>query len=110
MTPDKRSTKRPADALNHDLDTARKRPRQDRQYPTDPLVEEVEEVEETSGKLDSIDFWPREGRRPREYFELNMEHILARKRPLSARKRSNFARSTSTTPSDQKPREEKSPP
>ena len=37
-----------------------------------------------------------------------MEHILARKRSLSPRKRSNSA--TSTTPSDQKPREEKSAP
>ncbi|GAP92014.1 hypothetical protein SAMD00023353_6100220 [Rosellinia necatrix] len=61
---------------------------------------------------DPIDFWIRAGHWPRQYFERNMEHqgILARKRSLSAfgRKRSNSA--TSTTPSDQKPREEKSAP
>ncbi|KAL7784858.1 hypothetical protein V8C37DRAFT_395118 [Trichoderma ceciliae] len=55
-----------------------------------------------------ISFWTREGQWPREYFEPDMEHLLARKRSLSAlggRKRSNSG--SSTTPSDQKPREEK---
>ena len=92
--PDKRGTKRPADALDHD--TARKRLRQDS---TNPRVE--------TSRRDPIDFWAREGQWPREYFELDMEHILARKKSLG-RKRSNSA--TSTTPSDQKPREEKSAP
>ncbi|TQV90628.1 reverse transcriptase [Cordyceps javanica] len=56
-----------------------------------------------------IEFWRREGRWPRRYFEPEMEHLLARKRSFSAlgsRKRTNSA--SSTTPSDQKPREGKS--
>lgn len=59
---------------------------------------------------DPIEFWARERQWPREYFELDMEHLLARRKSLSSlvRKRSNSA--TSTTPSDQKPREEKSAP
>ncbi|KPM42262.1 hypothetical protein AK830_g4296 [Neonectria ditissima] len=58
--------------------------------------------------IDPIDFWTRQGQWPREYFDFDMEHRLARKRSTSSlpRKRSNSA--TSTTPSDQKPREEKS--
>ncbi|KAI0147791.1 hypothetical protein GGR57DRAFT_475859 [Xylariaceae sp. FL1272] len=57
---------------------------------------------------DPIGFWTREGFWPREHCQIDMEHALARRRSLSSirRKRSNSA--TSTTPSDQKPREEKS--
>ena len=65
---------------------------------------------ETSGRLDPIGFWAREGQWPPEYFELDiMEHILARKKPLLfvGRKRSCSTVSM-MTPSDQKPREEKS--
>lgn len=99
-TPDKRGTKRPADALD-----CKPEPIQKRHRPaTDPVIRE------TSSRLDPIRFWAIEGRWPQEYSEHNMEHILARKRSLSSltRKRSNSA--TSTTPSDQKPREEKSAP
>ncbi|KAI0913155.1 hypothetical protein F4823DRAFT_107902 [Ustulina deusta] len=56
-----------------------------------------------------IDFWRKEGCWPSQLFEPDMEPLLARKRSLSAlggRKRANSA--SSTTPSDQKPREEKS--
>ncbi|KAJ3569085.1 hypothetical protein NPX13_g6197 [Xylaria arbuscula] len=55
-----------------------------------------------------IDFWRKEGRWPSQLFEPGMERVLARKRSSSAlgRKRSNS--SSSQTPSDQKPREEKS--
>ncbi|KAI0204450.1 hypothetical protein F4808DRAFT_474971 [Astrocystis sublimbata] len=55
-----------------------------------------------------IDFWRKEGRWPRQLFEPGMERLLARKRSSSVlgRKRSNSA--SSQTPSDQKPREEKS--
>ncbi|KAI0388275.1 hypothetical protein F5Y17DRAFT_453438 [Xylariaceae sp. FL0594] len=57
-----------------------------------------------------IDFWRKEGRWPSQLFEPGMERLLARKRSSSAlgRKRSNSA--SSQTPSDQKPREEKSAP
>ncbi|KAI0407507.1 hypothetical protein F4802DRAFT_554132 [Xylaria palmicola] len=55
-----------------------------------------------------IDFWRKEGRWPSQLFEPGMERVLARKRSSSVlgRKRSNSA--SSQTPSDQKPREEKS--
>ncbi|KAL7813248.1 hypothetical protein V8C44DRAFT_349171 [Trichoderma aethiopicum] len=56
---------------------------------------------------DPIEFWRRKGRWPSRLFEPGIERILARKRPsstLSGRKRAN---SFSSTPSDQKPREEK---
>ncbi|KAI3318575.1 hypothetical protein HD806DRAFT_313865 [Xylariaceae sp. AK1471] len=55
-----------------------------------------------------IDFWTREGYWPREYLEVDMEHALARKRSLSSLRRKRSDSATSTTPSDQKPREEKS--
>ncbi|KAI0098866.1 hypothetical protein GGR51DRAFT_576740 [Nemania sp. FL0031] len=54
-----------------------------------------------------IDFWRKEGRWPSQLFEPGVEHILAQKR-LSSNlgcKQSNSA--SSTTPSDQKPREQK---
>ncbi|KUI72312.1 hypothetical protein VM1G_07783 [Cytospora mali] len=57
-----------------------------------------------------IRLWVREGRWPREYFQASpdMDHLLARKKssPSLSRKRSNSA--LSATPSDQRPREEKS--
>ncbi|KJZ68642.1 hypothetical protein HIM_11972 [Hirsutella minnesotensis 3608] len=110
-TTGKRGTKRPSDALDRDLDYLQKRPR---------LSFGLSLVEDTSDRPASnnratceptnpIDFWAREGQWPQEYFEPDMEHLLARKKSLSlVRKRSNS--STSTTPSDQKPREEKSAP
>ncbi|KAH0493136.1 hypothetical protein TgHK011_008056 [Trichoderma gracile] len=57
-----------------------------------------------------IEFWRRQGRWPSHLFEPSMEHVLAQRQSssplLSGRKRSYS--SASTTPSDQKPREEKS--
>lgn len=56
---------------------------------------------------DPIEFWRRKGRWPSRLFEPGLERVLARKRSsstLSGRKRAN---SSSSTPSDQKPREEK---
>ncbi|KAH6884972.1 hypothetical protein B0T10DRAFT_98793 [Thelonectria olida] len=111
-TPGKRGTKRPVDALDRDLDSPQKRPRRS---PRLSLVENTSDRPATNNggtyePINPIDFWAREGRWPQEHFELDMEHLLARKRSLSSlvRKRSNSA--TSTTPSDQKPREEKSAP
>ncbi|KAI9163547.1 hypothetical protein HJFPF1_05164 [Paramyrothecium foliicola] len=52
-------------------------------------------------KTCSIGYWVRKGTWPHKFFEADMDHALARKRACSA---------TSTTPSDQKPREEKSAP
>ncbi|KAL2759486.1 hypothetical protein ACRALDRAFT_1074238 [Sodiomyces alcalophilus JCM 7366] len=91
-TPDNHGTKRPADT-HHDPDSVRKRPRQ--QYPPDPLVEE------TSERLDPVGIWARDGHWPQEYSEPGIERLLPRKKsfPSSA---------SSTTPSDQQPREVKS--
>ncbi|PQK08282.1 hypothetical protein BB8028_0001g03600 [Beauveria bassiana] len=60
--------------------------------------------------INPVVFWTREGKWPQEYFEPEMEHLLARKKsmPSLSRKRSNSA--SSSTPSDQRPREEKSAP
>ncbi|KPM38404.1 hypothetical protein AK830_g8159 [Neonectria ditissima] len=110
-TPGKRGTKRPVDALDRDLDSPQKRPRRS---PRLSLLENTSDRSATNSSthdpIDPIGFWAREGRWPKGYFELNMEHLLARKRSRSSliRKRSNSA--TSTTPSDQKPRDEKSAP
>lgn len=57
----------------------------------------------------AIEFWIQKDCWPSHLFEPDMQHLLARKQSpsvLSAQKRSNSA--SSTTPSDQKPREEKS--
>ncbi|KAG8425870.1 hypothetical protein J3459_008661 [Metarhizium acridum] len=59
------------------------------------------EYDMNSEPVDPIEFWASEGEWPREYFESKMEHLLARKKSLSA---------LSSTPSDQRPREEKSAP
>lgn len=67
-------------------------------------------------QTDPIDYWRREGRWPKEYFdqEYGMSHLLARKKSTASfrRKRSDAGSTapSSTTPSDQKPREEKSTP
>ncbi|KAI0399981.1 hypothetical protein F4802DRAFT_586964 [Xylaria palmicola] len=62
---------------------------------------------------DPIDVWRRQGHWPRRYFEPDMEYqpLLARKRPIRGRKRSNSATSmtpSNYTPSDQSAREKKS--
>ncbi|KJZ69510.1 hypothetical protein HIM_11107 [Hirsutella minnesotensis 3608] len=107
----KRGAKRPSDALDRDLDCLQKRPR--RSFGLS-LVEDTSDRPASNNRAtceptNPIDFWAREGQWPQEYFEPDMEHLLARKKSLSlVRKRSNSA--TSTTPSDQKPREEKSAP
>ncbi|KJZ69321.1 hypothetical protein HIM_11279 [Hirsutella minnesotensis 3608] len=109
-TSGKRGTKRPIEALDCDLDFLQKRPRRS---PGLSLVEDTCDRPATnkgdnSEPTDPIQFWAKVGQWPQEYFEPDMEHLLARKRSLSlVRKRSNSATST---PSDQKPREEKSAP
>ncbi|KAH7129635.1 hypothetical protein B0J13DRAFT_140164 [Dactylonectria estremocensis] len=66
-------------------------------------------------EIDPIAHWAREGHWPRQYIEQdpNMERLLARKKSSSSmrsRKRSEPGSASSATPSDQKPREEKSAP
>ncbi|KAF2000645.1 hypothetical protein P154DRAFT_192223 [Amniculicola lignicola CBS 123094] len=60
-----------------------------------------------------IEYWRRNQTWPKEYFEPDtMSHLLARRKsaPSLRRKRSGSLAASSTTPSDQKPREEKSAP
>ena len=101
-------TKRPADALDYEPEPIQKQHR-----PSTDLVSR----ETSSSRLDPIRFWAIEGQWPQEYFEQNViEHILTQKRPLrSLRSLSSLTRTRSDssaciTPSDQKPREEKSMP
>lgn len=55
-----------------------------------------------------IGFWAREGHWPREYLKADMERVLARKRSLFSLRRKQSDSASSATPSDQRPREEKS--
>ncbi|KAK3347240.1 hypothetical protein B0T25DRAFT_625268 [Lasiosphaeria hispida] len=78
----------------------------------------AENISGDATQADPIAFWAKEGRWPEEQSwpekmsatVPTMERLLARKKPSSnlSRKRSNSA--TSSTPTDQKPREEKSAP
>ncbi|KAI1801862.1 hypothetical protein F4811DRAFT_435948 [Daldinia bambusicola] len=78
--------------------------------PKQPAAEIFDgDAEDNFDPSDPIEFWRRKGHWPRQYFEPEMEQLLARKKSLSAlggRKRSSSA--SSITPSDQRPREEKS--
>ncbi|KAL7928015.1 hypothetical protein V8C35DRAFT_285588 [Trichoderma chlorosporum] len=55
-----------------------------------------------------IGFWVEKGHWPREYLMAGMEHVLARKRSLFSLRRKRSDSASSVTPSDQRPREEKS--
>lgn len=112
MTTDRRGTKRPIDVPDQEPDSVQKRPRRSARF---SLVQQTSNKAATnhcdnSEPFDPIGFWAREREWPREYFESKMEHLLARKKslPSLSRKRSNSA--SSSTPSDQRPREEKSAP
>ncbi|KAI1108277.1 hypothetical protein F5Y14DRAFT_457181 [Nemania sp. NC0429] len=97
---------------------SRKQATEDTRDPCPTLSSRPSAAGDTSGNTaadnidpnNPIDFWRKEGRWPSQLFEPGMERLLARKRSSSAlgRKRSNSA--SSQTPSDQKPREEKSAP
>ncbi|RYO94077.1 hypothetical protein DL764_007893 [Monosporascus ibericus] len=104
------------DALEPSPDPDQKRQRTSRTHAAENTFNEPAVCSDTPKQTDPIAFWTKEGRWPEEQcwpeetWETNptMEHLLARKKSSSnlSRKRSNSA--TSTTPSDQKPREEKS--
>ncbi|ATY67240.1 hypothetical protein A9K55_000341 [Cordyceps militaris] len=70
-------------------------------------------VRDNDKEIDPIAHWAREGHWPQQYIKHNpnMERFLARKKSkssLRSRKRSEPGSASSTTPSDQRPREEKS--
>ncbi|OAA34696.1 hypothetical protein NOR_08325 [Metarhizium rileyi] len=107
---DRRGTKRPSRAHDDELESVQKRPRRSARFshiqltPTKVAANQGNNPE----PVDPIEFWASEGEWPREYFESKMEHLLARKKSFPNRKRSSSA--SSLTPSDQRPREEKSAP
>ncbi|KAI0409317.1 hypothetical protein F4802DRAFT_615761 [Xylaria palmicola] len=84
--------------------------RQTSRPPVSPVPETLENTAaDDADPNNPIDFWIKRNRWPSPLFEPVMDHLLARKRSLSVlsgRKRANS--SSSITPSDQKPREEKS--
>ncbi|CAH0034561.1 unnamed protein product [Clonostachys rhizophaga] len=133
--PSDKSTKRGI-GLDHDSEPPQKRPRRSlRLNPTTPTKRGAKRNVETPDSdtplkqsrrspiqpatagtadrpIDPTEFWAKERVWPQEYFNPGMAHIVARKRSQRSlsRKRSNSGAPTSTTPSDQRPREEKSTP
>ncbi|KAL2139233.1 hypothetical protein VTI28DRAFT_5493 [Corynascus sepedonium] len=98
-------------ALEGDLDPDPKRQRTSPPRPTEDAFSEPAIGSGAYKHTDPVAFWVKEGHWPEETSETDftMDHLLARKKSSSnLRKRSISA--TSTTPSDQKPREEKSAP
>jgi hypothetical protein len=73
-------------------------------------------VGDSGEEINPLEYWRRELRWPNEYFESesNMNHLLARKKSSSSLRgkqlETGSAAPSSTTPSDQKPREAKSAP
>ncbi|KAL8369545.1 hypothetical protein RB595_000058 [Gaeumannomyces hyphopodioides] len=105
------------DTLEYSLNPDQKRQRTSRTPPAETTFGEPAIGSGDPTQTDPIAFWRKEGRWPKELFQPEdiwemvptMKGLLARKKSSSnlSRKRSNSA---SSTPSDQKPREEKSAP
>ncbi|OAA34219.1 hypothetical protein NOR_08620 [Metarhizium rileyi] len=103
--------KRPLDDLEQVPDPSHKRLR------PSPRLSRVKDTlrgspshSEANKTIDPIEYWTTEGCWPTEYFEPKMEHFLTRKKSMSSLSRKRSSSGTSVTPSDQKPREEKSTP
>ncbi|KAK5310533.1 hypothetical protein LTR70_009396 [Exophiala xenobiotica] len=97
----------------------RKRKREETTFHSDQRLYRGQKRRKTPGEKSGtthIHYWCQERVWPREYFELDttMSHLLARKKSTTSlrRKRSDndLTTQSSTTPSDQKPREDKSAP
>ncbi|KAF7914564.1 uncharacterized protein EAF01_000970 [Botrytis porri] len=86
------------------------------QSPNQETISKNTAIDINSKEINPLEYWRKELRWPKEYFEpeSNMNHLLARKKSSSSfRGKQSEAGSTapsSTTPSDQKPREAKSSP
>ncbi|KAG9234155.1 hypothetical protein BJ875DRAFT_504907 [Amylocarpus encephaloides] len=93
---------------------SQKRPR--KSPPQSPItIGENAAVGDSREEISPLEYWRRELRWPKEYFESesNMNHLLTKKKSSSLRGKQSEAGSaapSSTTPSDQKPRETKSAP
>ncbi|KAK2599075.1 hypothetical protein QQS21_005481 [Conoideocrella luteorostrata] len=109
--PLKSARPRKRQTLDQEPDSPQKRPRQSSPYPFVPQSpENPSDSQDNGASFNPIQYWAREGQWPRQYFEPGLEYLRARKKsaPSLGRKRSSSA--TSSTPSDQRPREEKSAP
>jgi hypothetical protein len=96
---------------------SQKRPRTSPpQSPIEDAIGENAAVGDSGEEINPLEYWRRELRWPKEYFEpeSNMNHLLARKKSSSSLRgklsEAGSATPSSTTPSDQKPREAKSAP
>jgi hypothetical protein len=96
---------------------SQKRPRKSPpQSPIEGTIGENAAVGDSGEEINPLEYWRRELRWPKEYFEseTNMNHLLARKKSSSSfrgkQSEAGSAAPSSTTPSDQKPREAKSAP
>ncbi|EQL37308.1 hypothetical protein BDFG_01279 [Blastomyces dermatitidis ATCC 26199] len=119
LQPDSRKRKRPQEAEDSPClpaESFQKRPRTSLSCPADARlpVEDTpaQEATEYKDKINLINCWRKEGAWPREYFEQghDMSQLLARKKSTSSlhHKQLESTLTSSTTPSNQKPREEKS--
>ncbi|KAF7858882.1 hypothetical protein EAF04_008924 [Stromatinia cepivora] len=84
--------------------------------PNQETISENTAVGVSGKEINPLEYWRKELRWPKEYFEpeSNMNHLLARKKSSSSfrgkQSEAGSAAPSSTTPSDQKPREAKSAP
>jgi hypothetical protein len=119
-TPQISGIKRPRDVEDLSIDPTAapllKRPRASSKFPEFNTTQSVDRGT-SSSNIDPIDYWRKKHTWPREYFEPDdntMNHLLAKKKSTASlrRKRSDSGSlaASSITPSDQKPREEKSAP
>ncbi|OAT11995.1 hypothetical protein BDBG_07404 [Blastomyces gilchristii SLH14081] len=119
LQPDSQKRKRPQEAEDSPClpaESFQKRPRTSLSCPADarlPIEDTpAQEATEYKDKINLINCWRKEGAWPREYFEQghDMSQLLARKKSTSSlhHKQLKSTLTSSTTPSNQKPREEKS--
>ncbi|KAI1170683.1 hypothetical protein F4777DRAFT_583634 [Nemania sp. FL0916] len=106
-------TKRTLEMYDDELDSTHKRPR--RSYGIPPVKSPSREpaiakYSDTNKPYNPIAFWAEHGSWPQQYAEPGMERILARKKSVSTLSRKRSSSALSATPSDQRPREEKSAP
>lgn len=119
-TPQLRSQKRSRETEDLSVETTTtplpKRPRPRPRASAEFTSTRPEDRETSSGSINPIDYWRKEYTWPGEYFDLDntINHLLATKKSTTPhrrkRSRSGSLAASSTTPSDQKPREEKSAP
>ncbi|KAI4599609.1 hypothetical protein KJ359_001706 [Pestalotiopsis sp. 9143b] len=105
------SSREPVIQQNH-----RKRPIEENDSTSQPTFKRARRpkssIDDRADKIANypIYHWIQKGHWPRGYLKADMEHALARKRSTSSLRRKRSDSASSATPSDQRPREEKSAP